>query len=348
MNFLKNICFLLLILVTSSCREKFDDNLTGSNINVLVVEGAINDGPGPYMVKLSQSVSFISEKHIEVKKAEVFVIDDLNNRYDFKEKPNGLYFSDSASFRGQMGRIYTLFINTTDSLNYKSTPCTIGQPSQIDSVYFTDESETYFDIHTDISFKSDQRMSTKIDADLAVENIIDSMKIKIVHEPFGGITHKVTHYSITYYTINPISFIPVLKTNTDYVSGSKIKNIPLYKFYYPVIRTDTTKIDSMHLIAHTSGLNNIFIIKASTISNETFNYYYNLSTQIKGENTFFEPIPVQLTGNIKCINNSKKTAYGLFQANALVKKYYSFTENGLNEISGIPLRTRDTVIIYEQ
>ena len=64
-------------------------------------------------------------------------------------------------------------------------------------------------------------------------------------------------------------------------------------------------------------INFILIINASTISNETFNYYYNLLTQISGENTFFEPMPVQLIGNIKCINNSRKVALGLFEASSV-------------------------------
>ena len=109
-NFLKYICFLLLIIIAFSCRERFDYKPAGSNINVLVVEGAINDGPGPYLVKLSRSVLFDSDKRVEASKAEVFVIDDLNKRYDFKETSPGSYFSDSASFRGQIGGIYTLFI----------------------------------------------------------------------------------------------------------------------------------------------------------------------------------------------------------------------------------------------
>ena len=341
MNFFKNICFLSLIISASSCREKFDDNMTGSNISILVVEGAINDGPGTYMVTLSQSVSFNSDKRINVNKAEVFVIDDLNNRYNFKEKTPGLYFSDSTSFRGQVGRIYTLYINTTDSLKYKSTPCTIGPPSQIDSAYLSGERYIYLNIHADLSFESDQRMSTKIDADVALENIIDSMKIKYMRIPHRGdqLYPETTRRITTYYTIKTLNMIPVLKTNTDYISGSKIKNIPLC-LYYPNIRTDSTRIDKLNLIVDSFGFKIIFIIKASTISNETFNYYYNLLTQIKGENTFFEPIPVQLIGNIKCTNNSKKTAYGLFQANAIVKKYYSYLENKLFEISEIPPKTK--------
>jgi hypothetical protein len=364
MNVFKIIGYLFLIICSSSCREIFDDELTGSDTNILVVEGVINNNPGPYKVKLSRSVFFTSDKRVEVTDAEVYVIDDLNNRYDFLEKAPGIYLSDSANFRGQLGRVYTLYINTNDRLKYKSTPCTIGPPSKIDTLYYSGEAFTVGDmIYVDLSFESDQKMSTKIDADIALENLIDYMQVLVFYHNDTIIKidtiiqnlHKIVkidtiikididydtiHLTKNYsYIIKPLNNIPIIKTNTDYKSGSIIRKIPLFTFYKPFIKSDTTRIDSLNLIVQTSGLNFILIINASTISNETFDYYYNLLTQIKGENTYFEPIPTKLFGNIKCINNSTYDAYGIFQANSITKKYYIFSNVGLKEIRGITPRT---------
>ena len=375
-NFFKYACFSLIIVFACSCREPFDYNLPDSVKNNLVVQGVITDGPGPYTIKLSQAVPFSSNKQVAVKKAVVYVMDDLNNQYDFKERSQGIYYSDSASFRGQLGRAYTLFINTKDGLEYKSTPCLIEPESKIDSIYgfketfllypagtMNNDNDIYasaLHVYADISFGSDQRMSTKVDAALAVENVInewhfiyapkyiitineDSTEIIRTLVPGEGLRIDSFQITNTFYTIKSLNFAPILKTNTDYVSGSKITKIPLG---YIQLAMYTDSIDDSTSL--TVGGNYILITYASTISNETFNYYYNLSNQIGGKNTFFEPTPVQLIGNIKCINDSTKAAYGLFQANSLVKKYVNISQSGssynLQPINGIPPARRDSIV----
>jgi hypothetical protein len=343
-NFLKYACFSSLIFCSFSCRETFDDSIPNSEANVLVVDGTINDGPGPYTIRLSRSVSFNSDNQVEVNKAEVYVMDDLNKRYDFIEKSSGLYLSDSSGFRGQMGKNYTLYVNTNDSLRYKSTPCTIGPPSIIDSVYSISE-QSKVHIYADISFRSDIRMSTKIDASIAIGSQIDTQQY-LPHYFYFKLEYDTVHIYTSHYTLIPLNIEPVLKTNTDYIAGSKIKNVPLFYLNYPMSKRDTVEIDSLNRIIYSRGFDFIIVINASTLSNETFNYYYNLINQSGGKNSFFEPVPVQLTGNIKCINNSTKAAYGLFQANAIVKRYYRIDKYiMMEEVNGIPPLTRiiDTI-----
>jgi hypothetical protein len=345
-SFFKSAFFFSTIILICSCRETFDDKLPNSDINTLVVEGVINDGPGPYRVTLSRSVTLNSDKLVVVNNAEVYVLDDLNNRYDFKERTSGSYFSDVASFRGQMGRFYTLCINTSDSMKYRSTPCTIGPPSTIDSVYGYEETLYNLQINADISFKSNQRMSTKIDASIALETKIDSIWLlegnELCFNDTCFINYDTSRIITKYYTTRSLSNVPIIKTNTDYVAGSKIKNIPLFDFYYPSKKIDTVVIDSMNFIVISRSLEFILVINASTISNETYNYYSDLFAQVGGKNTFFEPVPIQLIGNIKCINNNSKAAYGLFEANALTNKYFRIEQNSLYEVSGIPSATIDS------
>jgi hypothetical protein len=359
-NLFKYACSSLLIILIYSCREPFDYDLPASSIDALVVEGVVTDGPGPYDIKLSQAIPFNSDKQVIVKKAGVYVMDDLNNRFDFKEKNPGQYLSDSATFRGQLGRTYTLFIKTSDGLEYKSSPCLIEPESKIDSVYNFVNRDNYpysFQIYMDLSFGSDQKMSTKLDAALSVENILDewhfvygpkyiitidpndSTKITRTLVPGEGARIDSSEVLVTYYTTSTLNFRPILKTNTDYVAGSKIIKIPVGAFQI------TEGSDSLNDSTSLSyGGNYILTVYASTISNVTFNYYYNLTSQISGNNTFFDPMPVNLVGNIKCTSDSTKAAYGLFQANSVVKKYVTITSSGtIRPTNGIPPLTRQTI-----
>jgi hypothetical protein len=368
---IKHSFIIFLILFTYSCREPFEINAPDSDEKILVVEGTITDDYGVYTVKLSQAVPFGKTNHIPVKKATVYVMDDLNNKYDYKEKSNGVYYSDSATFRGQMGRSYTLYVKTSDGLDYKSNPCMIGPKSTIDSLYGYNErfllmpagnNENDVDIYanglhvySDISFGVNQRISTRLDAKLATRNQIvewhyigePTYKIilvtpdSIIRVPDGGTT-PVDSYEIvyTFYYTQLINLMPILKTNSDYKTGSKISKIPL-EYVYGTTSNDT--IDSTIFI---SGGEWIFILEANTISNETFNYYYNLLTQIDSKNSFFEPIPVQLNGNIKCITDSTRLVFGLFQANSVAKKYIHIkagNKYAWEPADKIPAATRDSI-----
>jgi hypothetical protein len=327
------VCFLTLTMLFS-CKEKFDDNLSSSDINALVVEAEINDQPGPYMVKLTRTVTFYSNDQVVVRKAEVYVTDELNNRYDFEEKEAGLYFSDSASFRGRTDGTYTLFINTYDSLRYKSSPCTIGQPCRIDSVYFSFPSNIGFQVYGDISFGPDPNMMTKIDASIILGNSVvydvdDSLGTCVATNE--GIITTYFSYPIT------LNYEPVLKANNDYLKDSKIKNIPFFYFNFPAPKIDYTQYNN-EWTTHYIGLRYILIVNAHTISKEAFSFYNDMKNQTSSKNVFFEPTPVQLVGNIVCINDKSKRAYGIFEANSIVKKYIKFYERTfhIKELNKIP------------
>jgi Domain of unknown function (DUF4249) len=357
-NYLKYGLFSFLIIFLFSCREPFDYNPPASDINTIVVEGVVTDAPGPYLIKLSQPVSFSSDNQVAVKKAEVYVMDEMNNRFDFKEKSGGLYYSDSALFRGQLGKSYTLFIKTIDGTKYKSSPCIIGPESKVDSVYDYINYDTYpynLQIFADLSFGSSQRMSTKLEASISVQNILyewhfiyapryiiiinaDSTIITRVLVPGESIKIDSFLVTSTFYTTKALTFVPILKTNTNYAVGSKITKIPMGSLH------ETASLDTLNDSTSTFyGGNYILTISASTISNETYNYYYNLTTQISGNNTFFDPIPVDLVGNIKCTSDSTKAAFGLFQANSIANKYAFIRQSGsISPAQGIPPSVSDT------
>jgi hypothetical protein len=377
-NIFKYVCFIFLILSAFSCREPYDSPVSDSDKKILVVDGMITSDPGPYLVKLSQAVSYSKDNQVAVKKAIVYVLDESNNVYNFKEKKNspGQYISDTTGFRGEIGKSYTLYVKTTDGLEYMSTPCKIGPQAKLDSLYgfneryllfaantqFNDE-DTYssgFHAYADLSFDPDEKISTKLDAYLATRIILtewhfiyekrwiiivspDSSHIDRIEDTINP-GAKVDSYQIvtTYYTTKSLNITPILKTNSDYVAGSKIKKISI-AYADETQRTDT--IDETTY--YTYGGKMIFILNAYTISNETFNYFYDLSSQIGGKNTFFEPIPVQLIGNMRCTNDSTQSVFGIFQANSVVKRYISIEGNSGNyhwsPATGIPPTKSDSI-----
>jgi hypothetical protein len=93
--------------------EKYDE--------LMVVDGCITDGPGPYTIKLSKSVKLQERpKFNPYTGCKVYVEDELGNEMSAIEHEPGIYQTDSASFRGIVGRKYKLNISTTDGESYES------------------------------------------------------------------------------------------------------------------------------------------------------------------------------------------------------------------------------------
>lgn len=104
-----------------SCIDQIDLNLDSGESN-LVVFGWITNEIMPYEIKLSESNGYSDQTGFPaVSGAEVFVTDQLENRYDFIEVTGtGKYFSDSTMLVGSPGSTYQLTIVYNQS-TYVST-----------------------------------------------------------------------------------------------------------------------------------------------------------------------------------------------------------------------------------
>ncbi len=154
----------MLFVFLTGCITEFVP-VTEEKKELLVVEGLITDQPGINTVKLSKSMPF--GKKSEAKPLSgcfVSISDNKGNRYWLNENSPGTYITDSASFRGRKGVIYTLRITAGDginSLNYESYPVEMIAVPPIDSIYYEklvvkedylnyggiDECQIYLDTH---------------------------------------------------------------------------------------------------------------------------------------------------------------------------------------------------------
>jgi hypothetical protein len=353
----KYVIYFLSIIVLFSCTKPFDAGIIQSNSRTLVVEGMVNDGPGPYIIKLTETVPYNADSISYIGGSSVYVEDNLGNIFGFKEKSKGLYYSDSLNFTGQPGRIYTLHVKNKDGFEYKSVPCKIPDKIGIDSIYSNMENhlistkpdeygnyfyETVLQIYTNIRFN--QAKNARLDA-----FVVDTLRIRHLHfAPYSYmdtiigkmvtstyLDFEIDHYS---FSINKINQMPVILSNTNYLSGGTSKNINM-SFIEQLQKDSIYSNDTTNYIYSQPYM---AFINAYSISDITFNYYYNLSKQLNGSsNSLFEPIPIQLKGNLTCITDSSKLVLGLFEANAVTTKRYSV----FNGPTIFP-RVFDTTIMY--
>lgn len=105
------VLFLLFGCVSYACIDPVNLNLEAEKSH-LVVFGWVTDEPIAYEVKLSKSNGFSDKTEYQaVPNAEVFVTDQLSNRYDFAEVAStGRYLSDPSNFVGIPEYTYQLTI----------------------------------------------------------------------------------------------------------------------------------------------------------------------------------------------------------------------------------------------
>jgi hypothetical protein len=71
-------------------------------------------------------------------------------------------------------------------------------------------------------------------------------------------------------------------------------------------------------------------LQAYAINDTVYEYYRNLKNQTTANNKIFDPIPVQLIGNIRCVSNSEKSVFGIFIAASVMKEQFYIHWAGWN------------------
>ncbi len=110
------------LLLQSGCEDPIEIDLP-SGKSYLVVEGWITDEPGPYRVKLSQTLPFDSpESNPKLSNARVYINARNNNYFLTEDSGNpGEYLTDSAEFRAVQGENYRLVVEWQDKIIVSAT-----------------------------------------------------------------------------------------------------------------------------------------------------------------------------------------------------------------------------------
>lgn len=117
-------------LITSACRKDIHLNLQDAS-GLLVIEGNVNDQPGPYLVQLSRTATFYDKDTVvPVSGAAVSITDNAGHYDSLVEMAPGYYYTTTLS--GTVGRTYHMHVHT-DGKDYDASG-TMQPPVLIDSI----------------------------------------------------------------------------------------------------------------------------------------------------------------------------------------------------------------------
>ena len=293
-----------------SCIKPFIPNIEKYD-ELLVVDGNINDGPGPYTITLSKS-SKVKEKSIFTPYTNCIVEleDNFGNKVMLTEKKPGVYKTDSLAMQGIPGRSYKLRIATSEGEWYESNPEVLLPGLKIQSVY------------GEVEHKNDPRYFYGRDG---YQFYVDTETAPTTNNYIFWrmeSTYKFrADYQISSYYDNGLH--PVIDKDTFRTCYS-ILNIPqLYLLNTNELQQNVIKRFPLHFEDNYSKALKIrYSLKVSqfTISRDAFNYWNTIKKITDAGGELYTQQPFQMTNNLRNVTYPGKPVLGYFMAAGLSEK----------------------------
>ncbi|WP_117883297.1 DUF4249 domain-containing protein [Aureibaculum luteum] len=317
----KHTLILLLTLgfITNSCIDTFDVKTIGFE-NALVVEALITNEFKIHQIKLSSSFTFEEVNPQAITNAVVYITDDKGGRIDFVETFISGEYNSNIPFAAEAGKIYQLFITTSDNNTYESKAIPLSAISQIDSVY-VERGKNNFNEN-------------------GVSIFIDS------YDPTGGSNYYRYEYEETYKIIAPkwSQFDLIMTSSTppyqfDFLPKNTEKRI-CYKteFSTGITLTETTDLledrvgkfkirfinNENPIISHRYSI----LVKQYVQSIDTYTYFKTLKKFSTPQNGIAQNQPGFFEGNMRSSNDSDRKIIGIFDVSSVSEKrmYFNYKD----------------------
>ncbi len=287
----------IILISAGSCISQFVP-VTDEAKSFLVVEGLLTNQNIAYKVKISRSSSIGSTKPGPVvSNCVVYVTDDQNNKYTFKEKPAGTYKSDSLLFRGVVGRKYILHI-TSGVRSYETFPIEMKPVPPIDSLF------------ANIVYKDSYAIGEPVPGYQVYINTHDpANKCNFFRWDFTETWEFRLPY--TYETIkNRICWKTALAKNIYIKNTTSLKEARVAKFPLNFITTETDRLTIKYSI----------LINQYSINQDEFEYWEKLQRLTEASGGLYDVVPMSVGSNIHCLNNPEEKVLGFFSVSSVTVK----------------------------
>lgn len=329
-NYLNFQGFLLAFLIgLISCSEVYYPNLDEGE-KILVVNGIISNKQKSHYFNLSWARSFNSSDPFEtISNAIVYITDNCDEEFYLTSIGDGIYCTDSLLFKPEVGNTYTLHIVLDNGDLYQSDPQVLLPIQTFDNIFGVVEHKDFLvDIQNSTLVQSYEGINTYLNFSFS-EKIIPRYRfsvdllIEYAYDVNSGMSQNT---NFCWLMVNPNRNINLLGSKYDSESPNKIKHSICF----------LPKAKEFWRLEHDYS---IFIIRLNyfRLNEDTYSFYKNAYDQLEANNSIFDPIAVQLKGNIKCINNSKKIALGFFEASSNSDSTFIIFERSSSEVNYLEL-----------
>jgi Domain of unknown function (DUF4249) len=338
--------FTLGILSATSCIDRINIEVPDSFSSQLVVDGLITDEPGPYMVKLSLSSKadgFLQFRKPIVAK-RVTISDNAGSAEDLTLIEAGIYQTNPNGIRGEVGREYSLRVETLDGKVYESIPDKMSPAGSVDSLYYQLEAFQPLDAPTQYGFRvyadaqgvteGDNFFRWKFTGTYEI-NTYPELHKKAVAVPGGGldmcfpdprpcsgfilnqigVLSTVGSCECCVCWVNQFEDKPYVSDNV-FISNGKFKNIKIA--YVPIEYWPFQIKYRME-------------VKQMSLSRTAFEYWKTIQSQKEGATSLFQP-PIGKTRTNIVEKSGQGIAQGIFYASSVENKQIYLSNEDVKEL----------------
>lgn len=283
-------------IIIGGCIEQIDFDIDRRG-GLLVVDGRIYDGPGPYTLELSRTTGEGSPTS-PVTGAVVSIIDEQGNREYYYEREEGRYEVPGNVVQGQRGGSYYIEIEIGGGFTYRSEPGTIPTYTAIDSVYYefaTEQELSNAGILVDVEV-------IKVYTDTRLPEVDSTLYLRWnVHE-----LYKYTEYDFP----DPFNAPPPYCYVTQYPNPQKITQFTTEESEGGQLNRNelsTTPIDFSFYQRH------YFNVVLTSTTKRAYDYWRQVDEVVNRSGTIFDVPPATVPGNMYNPKNSEEPVLGYFE-----------------------------------
>ena len=299
------ILFYILLSFTSCIKEviphleKYDE--------LLVVEGAITDEPGPHTVKLSIAGNLQKlSPYKPYSKCSVSIVDNFGNTEALTEVSEGVYRTDSLGHQGVVGRTYKVKILTPGGEVYESHGEVLKQGVAIDTVYAIHEQKNgrngyQFYLNSENSNADTNYFFWSLES---TYKFLTTYNINFYYEG-GGVIKKFPKPDSLRTCFRTEKIKEIFTLNTAEQNQHQVIRFPLnYEDTY-------TKALSIRYC---------LTINQYTLSKRAYTFWNTLRKMNLNQGSLFAQQPYQVKGNIVNVNTPHRPALGYFMVAGVSQK----------------------------
>ena len=284
------------------CIEPFSPPEVNSDERYLVVDGFLNVGNDTSKIELrhtqntNESSAFFPETG-----AKLSVSGQTGEKYDFIETKNGMYILPpvNVSLSGK----YHLSIKTRDGKEYVSDDVPVVVTPAIDSIsynYDQDRDAIVIKVNTHDPKNNTRFYKWKFEETYQYRTAYySSLEVDLIKK---ALVSRKEDISLCYRTVPSTN---IMLGSTIKLSSDEIRQLPLN-----IVQINTNKFYLKYSI----------LIKQYGLSRAGFEYWTDLAKTTQGTGSLFDPLPSQVTGNIKSTTNPKELIFGYFSASTVTTK----------------------------
>ena len=276
----------------------------------MVVDGGINDQPGPYTIRLSFSSPIDTAEFKPYSRCQVSVMDDEGTSEAFLEVEAGVYKSNANGMQGMPGKRYKLIIHTPSDQTYESTYEKLLVSEKLDSVY------------ANIEYRQDESLTHDLQGyqfylDTEVASKDTSLFLWRLEETY----HYQSDFTIRWYFDGTLEWfhgpdslmncwrtLPVNEFYTMSTANYSTPKIEDYALHY--VNTQTRKLSVKYSL----------LVRQYTLNQNGYAFWDALSEQNSNASSLYATQPYYIKGNVQNVLDPNEPVLGYFLVAGLDEK----------------------------